>query len=660
MDSNTLKARIVADVSGLKKGMVEAAESLDHLTEAERRAIQEAKKLQKHNENVNRSYQGLSRSTGASTVVFQEFNRVIQDAPFGMMGVGNNLQQLASNFGALATKSGGTGNAIKIAMKSMVVGINPVILAVTAITTALTLMEMGAFKSKDTVKSFAEELETFKGTLDAVTRATLEGAGNAAKEAQAFQLLTMQAENANIPMKVRLEAVDKLQKDYPDYLKNLTSEQILTGDVGTAYGDLTKQIIATAKARAFSDEIAKNSMTILTTEARLMERVNKLAELDRQRSKIQDSGQATSVATAGGLMETEAGNRLSKIQGEINDLIKEQLVDVAEVSKINDVNLTLQESITGQIENGAKFTKETADGMDKVKTAAELTADAFKTFSKAQGEVNRIFFAEGKFAYEEFNDQLKEALATQKKFEELAAGIVTADEKKKDPFGVNNVDFTKGFKPKVEKADVYDPSEELDAIAAKAKMTEAAFDGLGSAISRAFGGGNEWGAFLSGFIKFAGEVIARNFAITQSNMIAGASATGAASGPAAAFVTPGLITAGLALAGSLFAALMGGKASGGAGGAASGASKNYGLPKREKGGPVSAGQAYIVGEKRPEVFVPRTSGMILPRVSDYASNTSASGSGRASSKMKIEVYGVISNEAIKISNKRGERKANKT
>ncbi len=39
---------------------------------------------------------------------------------------------------------------------------------------------------------------------------------------------------------------------------------------------------------------------------------------------------------------------------------------------------------------------------------------------------------------------------------------------------------------------------------------------------------------------------------------------------------------------------------------------------RENGGPVSAGQPYIVGEKRPELFVPRTSGTILPDTSALA------------------------------------------
>lgn len=38
--------------------------------------------------------------------------------------------------------------------------------------------------------------------------------------------------------------------------------------------------------------------------------------------------------------------------------------------------------------------------------------------------------------------------------------------------------------------------------------------------------------------------------------------------------------------------------------------------KRAAGGPVRAGQPYIVGEQRPELFVPNTSGVIVPRVPD--------------------------------------------
>jgi len=55
------------------------------------------------------------------------------------------------------------------------------------------------------------------------------------------------------------------------------------------------------------------------------------------------------------------------------------------------------------------------------------------------------------------------------------------------------------------------------------------------------------------------------------------------------------------------------------GGGGTGFGKNYfppapSIPGRASGGPVSAGQPYIVGEKRPELFVPSQNGVIIPKV----------------------------------------------
>jgi len=53
-----------------------------------------------------------------------------------------------------------------------------------------------------------------------------------------------------------------------------------------------------------------------------------------------------------------------------------------------------------------------------------------------------------------------------------------------------------------------------------------------------------------------------------------------------------------------------------------------GIPGRATGGPVAAGQPYIVGEKRPELFVPSTSGRIIPKVPTPGPVPAGGGSGR--------------------------------
>jgi len=40
-------------------------------------------------------------------------------------------------------------------------------------------------------------------------------------------------------------------------------------------------------------------------------------------------------------------------------------------------------------------------------------------------------------------------------------------------------------------------------------------------------------------------------------------------------------------------------------------------PGRAFGGPVQQGQSYIVGENRPEVFVPEQDGRIIPSLAEY-------------------------------------------
>ncbi|WP_438482720.1 hypothetical protein [Oleiharenicola lentus] len=55
------------------------------------------------------------------------------------------------------------------------------------------------------------------------------------------------------------------------------------------------------------------------------------------------------------------------------------------------------------------------------------------------------------------------------------------------------------------------------------------------------------------------------------------------------------------------------------------------LAFREKGGPVTAGRPYIVGEKRPELFVPSVSGTILPSVPDMVTASRSAAPAASSS-----------------------------
>jgi hypothetical protein len=77
-----------------------------------------------------------------------------------------------------------------------------------------------------------------------------------------------------------------------------------------------------------------------------------------------------------------------------------------------------------------------------------------------------------------------------------------------------------------------------------------------------------------------------------------------------------------------------------------------GLPRRALGGPVSRGRAYLVGEHRPEVFVPEVGGFIQPSVDSYVRQKS-SGSGHGiSSDIAERIISALEQNADAVSHLR--------
>ncbi|RYM04210.1 tail tape measure protein [Sphingobium indicum] len=75
---------------------------------------------------------------------------------------------------------------------------------------------------------------------------------------------------------------------------------------------------------------------------------------------------------------------------------------------------------------------------------------------------------------------------------------------------------------------------------------------------------------------------------------------------------------------------------GGDGGLIGLAASALGLPGRATGGPVAPGRAYVVGERGPEVFVPTTSGQVVPNgagVRDVRLSIAVQGQGADSARL---------------------------
>jgi hypothetical protein len=360
MANPRIEVEIGANVVGLTAGVNTATGQLDKLGKAAQTTAPQVQKL--------------TQATSGYNSVGIDFARIVQDAPFGIIGVGNNITQLAQSFQTLKNTSGSTSAALKSAFASIFSSGNALILGISVLTTAFTILQQkGFFKSEESAKSLDEALKEYQETLTGVAAATLKGAQDAQKELAVLKSLEIQATNTAVSTDKRLQAVEQLQKQYPDYFGNLTKEQILNGQVGDAYLKVAANLLAKAKAQAATNQIAQNGIDLLRIETKLEEqrgkRLQETSAAQAQLDALIEKRQKEGFLTQGDLQRYDT---LIKSINTANDSLSEEATLQGEITRINKENTQLTEQITKQIEAGATFTK------DKVTAAKAVNIEKEK------------------------------------------------------------------------------------------------------------------------------------------------------------------------------------------------------------------------------------------------------------------------------------------
>ena len=125
--------------------------------------------------NAAQSQQRFNRAVGNGNGVAIEFNRIIQDAPFGLIGIGNNIQQLTQNFATLKASAGSTGSAIRASLASLISPANLVVLGISAITAAFTAYQLGAFNFAESTNEAKKSQDEFNESLKNTDRILQQG-----------------------------------------------------------------------------------------------------------------------------------------------------------------------------------------------------------------------------------------------------------------------------------------------------------------------------------------------------------------------------------------------------------------------------------------------------------------------------------------------------
>jgi len=241
-----------------------------------------------------------------------QFSRIAQDAPFGIIGIGNNITATVESFTHLKNATGSTGGALK-ALGSSLAGSGGILLGVSLLTTGLTLLAQSGLSVGDVIDKITGNFDEFGASLKKANELAVK---NSASEISGLNALVSASSNVNLSMKDRLIAVNELQKTYPGYFGNLSKEEILNGNVKTAVEGVTQALIAKAKAQAFTEELVK-----LAEEQYKLEE-DRIKLLDQQK-KLQKGLVEINKNISSGAGQGIAGIRLA-LNGLETDLINNQ------------------------------------------------------------------------------------------------------------------------------------------------------------------------------------------------------------------------------------------------------------------------------------------------------------------------------------------------
>jgi len=230
----------------------------------------------------NKGLKSVGKSAANAVPSMTSFSQVIQDAPFGIQGVANNITQLTMQFGNLSTKLGGSKAALK-SMLATLTGPAGILLAVSVVTSLMLVFSRSLFKTKDKAKALKEEqekltkaLKDYEDQLDAVRKTQLIGGRASASELTNLKLLQVQTHDTTRDIGHRKRALAELQKLYPSYFKNLTTDIKDNAELGFAFQRLISRIEDLNKAKAAAGLISKNQRKLTLLE---IQRDQKLAEL---------------------------------------------------------------------------------------------------------------------------------------------------------------------------------------------------------------------------------------------------------------------------------------------------------------------------------------------------------------------------------------------
>jgi predicted PurR-regulated permease PerM len=233
------------------------------ITADNQEAVQNIQQTVTATTQLGNAFKTLPNTSNQATNALTNLSRVAQDAPYGFIGIANNLNPLLESFQRLKTEAGSTSGALK-AMAGGLMGPAGIGLALGAVSSIIVAFgpKIADF-IKGTNKASEAEDKFAKSLSDARSQATETGI-----KLQAYLTIS---ESANVSEEKRAEAfkavIAELSKVNSTYASTIT-----TVDQARKAVDLyTQSLVAQAIAARYIDEIATKTIALNEANKKILQ-----------------------------------------------------------------------------------------------------------------------------------------------------------------------------------------------------------------------------------------------------------------------------------------------------------------------------------------------------------------------------------------------------
>ncbi len=282
----------------------------------------------------------LAKGSGQATAALTNFSRVASDAPFGLIGIANNIEPLVQSFVTLRKETGTTGGAFK-ALGASLAGGGGLILGISLLTSILQFAELGfsrwgasAKSAKDKTKELNDETKSVSITNQSFFYSLKDVSSELSKEAANVTILVKTLKSETLTREQRNDAVKELNKLAPQIFNNLSTEKAEVDKLNAGYERYISAVQSRIKLQILEQEFQKT----LQKELFLTDETNELIKIRTAIDKVAaDQAKKTKdaqVITVRGAITLEQElnsvlkeknnllNRIAEEQDKYNDLIK--------------------------------------------------------------------------------------------------------------------------------------------------------------------------------------------------------------------------------------------------------------------------------------------------------------------------------------------------